>query len=52
VTEGRWEPPVPEASFTYVELHFDDITYNVHGADGTPNPQPVASAERVVEHRS
>jgi hypothetical protein len=50
--EGRWEPPDPEASFTYVELHFDDITYNVRSADGTANPQPAPHAERLVGHDS
>jgi hypothetical protein len=39
--EGRWEPPGPQASFTYVELHFDDITYNVLSADGTAEPLAV-----------
>jgi hypothetical protein len=36
--EGRWLALAPEGWFTYVELHFDDIVYNVHGADGTPGP--------------
>jgi hypothetical protein len=42
--EGRWLATAPEGWFTYVELHFDDIVYNVHSADGTavavPAPQP------------
>ena len=42
--EGRWLAPAPEGWFTYVELHFDDIVYNVHNADGSaglvPVPQP------------
>jgi hypothetical protein len=36
--EGRWLAPAPEGWFTYVELHFDDIVYNVHSAEGTPGP--------------
>jgi hypothetical protein len=39
--EGRWHAPGPEGWFTYVELHFDDIIYNVHSADGTTDPVPV-----------
>ncbi len=34
--EGRWHAPQPEGLFTYVELHFDDITYNPHDLDGVP----------------
>jgi hypothetical protein len=32
--EGRWQAPQPEGLFTYVELHIDDIAYNVHDLDG------------------
>jgi hypothetical protein len=39
--DGRWLAPAPEGWFTYVELHFDDIAYNVHSADGTTGPVPV-----------
>ncbi|MEO7447996.1 MAG: DUF6544 family protein [Humibacillus sp.] len=27
--EARWSAPPPEGPFTYVELHFDHIAYNV-----------------------
>jgi hypothetical protein len=40
--EGRWLLPAPDGWFTYVELHFDDISYNVHSADGTTGPVPAA----------
>lgn len=33
--EGRWHAPQPEGLFTYVELHVDGITYNVHDLDGS-----------------
>ncbi len=39
--EGRWLASAPEGWFTYVELHFDDIVYNVHSPDGTAEPAPV-----------
>jgi hypothetical protein len=31
--EGRWHAPEPEGDFTYVELHFDDVAYNVTDVD-------------------
>ena len=37
--EGRWQDP--KGWFTYVELEFDDIVYNVHSPDGTTKPLPV-----------
>ena len=36
--QGRWHTPAPGGAFTYVEMHFDDITYNVHNGDVTENP--------------
>ena len=39
---GRWDATGREGWFTYVELTFDDITYNVHSADGTAEPKPLA----------
>lgn len=33
--EGRWHAPEPEAIFTYVEFHVDEITYNVGVAQPT-----------------
>lgn len=38
---GRWLAPASEGWFTYVELHFDDVVYNVQTADGTTGPVPV-----------
>ena len=32
--EARWHAPQPEGQFTYVELHLDDITYNVRSVPG------------------
>jgi hypothetical protein len=26
--EGRWHAPQPDGTFTYIELHLDDIAYN------------------------
>ena len=26
---GQWHAPRPEGLFTYVDLHFDDVAYNV-----------------------
>ena len=26
--EGRWDAPLPEGLFTYLEFHVDDIVYN------------------------
>jgi hypothetical protein len=34
--QGRWEAPEPEGSFTYVELHIEDIAYNVHAGHSSP----------------
>ena len=31
--EGRWDAPQPEGSFAYIELHLDDIAYNVRSID-------------------
>jgi hypothetical protein len=31
--EARWHAPDPEGSFTYVEIDFDDILYNVPSAE-------------------
>jgi hypothetical protein len=42
--EGRWLAPAPEGCFTYVELHVDDIVYNVHSSDGTTSPVPVSQS--------
>ena len=40
--EGRWHAPQPEGTFTYVELHLDDITYNVATLEGTNGRSPRA----------
>ncbi len=42
--EGRWQAPAPEGSFTYVELHFGDVTRNVHGADRSAAPALATSS--------
>jgi hypothetical protein len=31
--QARWQAPEPEGSFTYLELHLDDIAYNNHSAE-------------------
>ncbi len=43
--EGRWHAPQPEGVFTYVELHIDDIVYNVGGTGPTPAGASRAPAE-------
>jgi hypothetical protein len=40
--EGRWHAPGPEGWFTYVELSFDDVIYNVHSVDGATDRAPVS----------
>ncbi|MCW2848417.1 MAG: hypothetical protein JWR90_2391 [Marmoricola sp.] len=43
--QGRWEAPEPEGAFTYVELHIDDITYNVQpDSISAPLPTPAGAA--------
>ena len=32
IGEGQWVAPEPEGTFTYVEIHLDDIHYNVQDA--------------------
>jgi hypothetical protein len=41
---GRWEAPQPEGTFTYVELHLDDITHNARDTGDT-----VRTDARVVK---
>jgi hypothetical protein len=33
--QGRWQAPEPEGPFTYLELHLDDIAYDLHSAEDT-----------------
>jgi hypothetical protein len=42
---GRWQAPEPEGSFAYVELHVDEIAYNVTRAQDSPAASPLAVAE-------
>jgi hypothetical protein len=36
VGEGRWGAPQPEGPYTYLEFNLDDIIYNLHSVEGTP----------------
>jgi hypothetical protein len=36
VGDGRWDAPLPEGPFTYVEFRLDDIAYNVPNVEGAP----------------
>ncbi len=38
VGEGRWDAPLPEGPFTYLEFRLDDIRYNVRDLDGGTPP--------------
>jgi hypothetical protein len=31
--QGRWQAPEPEGSFAYLELHVDEIAYDIHSWD-------------------
>ena len=37
--QGRWDAPQPEGSFDYLELHLDDIAYNVRSGAGAAGSQ-------------
>jgi hypothetical protein len=42
--QGRWQAPEPEGSFTYLELHFDEVAYNVHRTDHAPETESLVVA--------
>jgi hypothetical protein len=41
VGEGRWHAPQPEGSFTYVDMQFDDVAFNVRTATDHGESSPV-----------
>jgi hypothetical protein len=43
--EGKWHAPEPDGTFTYIELHLDDITYNAARSTYTSNADADALAE-------
>jgi hypothetical protein len=45
VGEGQWQAPPPEGPFTYVELHIDNLAYNVHTSVGMHESSALALSE-------
>lgn len=43
--EGRWHAPEPDGTFTYIELHLDDISYN----SGAPTRRWDVAPQATIE---
>lgn len=48
---GRWDAPQPEGSFAYLELHVDDIAYNVRDVRAPDAAAEVGPRARVTTTR-